>query len=66
MTKGISRMSIEKRLIALLSSRALEFCNIFICHSMMHKSGTKYLQSFVVFKRDEIGGTHLVLSKHDI
>ena len=60
-------MSIEKRLIALLSSRALEFCNIFICiHSMMHKSGNKYLQSFVAFKRDEIGGTHLILSKHEI
>ena len=60
-------MSIEKRLIALLSSRALEFCNIFIhIHSMIHKSGTKYLQSFVAFKRDEIGGTHLVLSKHEI
>ena len=60
-------MSIEKRLIGLLSSRALEFCNIFIrIHSMMHKSGTKYLQSFVAFKRDEIGGTHLVLSKHEI
>ena len=61
------RISIEKRLIALLSSRALEFCNIFIhIHSMMYKSGTKYLQSFVAFKRDEIGGTHLVLSKHEI
>ena len=55
-------MSIEERLIALLSSRALEFCNIFIrIHSMMHKSGTKYLQSFVAFKRDEVSGTHLVL-----
>ena len=59
-------MSIEKRLMALLSSRALEFNNIFIhIHSVMHKSGTKYLQSFVAFKRDEIGGTH-VLSKHEI
>ena len=60
-------MSAEKRLIALLSSRALEFCKIFIhIHSMMHKSGTMYLQPFVAFKRDEIGGTHLVLSKHEI
>ena len=60
-------MSIEKRLIALLSSRALEVSNIFIhIHSVMHKSGTKYLQSFVAFKRDEIGGTHSVLSKHEI
>ena len=60
-------MSIEKRLIVLLASRALEFCNIFIhIHSMMHKSGTTYLQSFVAFKRDEIGGTNLVLSKHKI
>ena len=54
-------MSIEKRLIALLSSRALEFKNIFIhIHSEIHKSGTKYLQSFVAFKRDEIGGTHVL------
>ena len=60
-------MSTEKRLIALLSSRTLEFCNIFIrIHSMMHECGTKYLQSIVAFKRDEIGGTHLVLSKHEI
>ena len=60
-------MSTEKRLIALLSSKALEFCNIFIrIHFMMHKSGTKYVQSFVAFKRDEIGGTHLILSKHEI
>ena len=60
-------MSIEKRSIALLSSRALEFSDIFIhIHSVMHKSGTKYLQSFVAFKRYEIGRTHLVLSKHEI
>ena len=60
-------MSTEKRLIALLSSRASEVSNIFIhIHSVMHKSGTKYLQSFVAFKRDEIGGTHSVLSKHEI
>ena len=60
-------MSIEKRSIALLSSRALEFNDIFIhIHSVMHKSGTKYLQSFVAFNRDEIGRTHLVLSKHEI
>ena len=60
-------MSIEKRLIAFLSSRALEFSNVFIhIHSVVHKSGIKYLQSFVAFKRDEIGGTHLVLSKHEI
>ena len=60
-------MSIEKRLIAILSSRASEFSNIFIyIYSVMHKSGTKYLQSFVAFKRDERGGAHLVLSKHEI
>ena len=60
-------MSVEKRSIALLSSRALEFSDIFIhIHSVMHKSGTKYLQSFVAFKRDEKGRTHLVLSKHEI
>ena len=60
-------MSIEKRLIALLSLRTSEFNNIFIhVHSVIHKSGTKYLRSFVAFKRDEIGGTHLVLSKHEI
>ena len=61
-------MSIEKSSIALLSSRALEFSDIFIhIYSVMHKSGTKYLQSFVAFnKRDEIGRTHLVLSKHEI
>ena len=60
-------MSIEKRLIALLSSRALKFSNMSIyIYSLMHKSGTKYLQSFVAFKRDQIGGTHLVLSKHEI
>ena len=60
-------MSIEKRLIALLSLRASEFNNIIVyVHSVMHKSGTKYLQSFVAFKRDEVGGAHLVLSKHEI
>ena len=59
-------MYIEKTLIALLSSRASEFSNIFIYfHCVMHKNGTEYLQSFVAFKRDEIGGTH-VLSKHEI
>ena len=59
-------MYIEKTLIALLSSRASEFGNIFInFHCVMHKSGTKYLQSLVAFKRDEIGGTQ-VLSKHEI
>ena len=60
-------MSIEKRSIALLSSRALEFSDIFIhIYSVMHKSSTKYLQSFVAFKRDETGRTHLLLSKHEI
>ena len=60
-------MSIEKRSIALLSSRALEFSDIFIhIYSVMHKSGTKYIQSFVASNRDEIGRTHLVLSKHEI
>ena len=38
-------MSIEKRLIALLSSTASEFSNIFIhIKYVMHKSGTKYIQ----------------------
>ena len=60
-------MSIEKRLIALLSLRASEFNNIFThFHSVMHKSDTKYLQSCVAFKRDEIRGTHSVLSEHEI
>ena len=60
-------MSVEKRLIVLLSSRALELSNIFIhIYSVMHKVGPKYLQSFVAFKRDEIGGTHLILSKLEI
>ena len=54
-------MSIEKRSIALLSLRASEFNNV---HSVIHKSGTKYLRSFVV--GDEISGTRLVLSKHEI
>ena len=41
------------------------FSSIFI-HSVMQKVAPKYLQSFVAFQRDEIGGTHLVFSKHEI
>ena len=53
-------MYIEKTLIALLSFRASDFSNIFIYfHCVMHKSGTKHLQSFVAFKRVEIGETHV-------
>ena len=56
-------MSIEKRLIALLSSRASEFSNIFIhINSLLHKSGTKYIQSFVALKRVKIGGTQSLSS----
>ena len=45
-------MSIEKRLIALLSSTASEFSNIFIhINSVIHKSGTKYIQIICGFKK---------------
>ena len=44
-------MSIEKRLIVLLSSTASKFSNIFIhINSVMHKSGTKYIQINVSLK----------------
>ena len=67
MTKGISGICLLKRdqLLSYLQGHynLVIFSFIFI---VMHKSGTKYLQSFVAFKRDEIGRTHLVLSKHEI
>ena len=58
-------MSIEKKLIALLSSMASEFSNTFIhINSVMHKSGTKYMYIQIIcgFKRDKIGGTQSLSS----
>ena len=63
MTKGISKISFGKRLMALWSTlRSSKFSHIFIHNPFILwciKLAPKYLQLFMAFKTHEVGETHL-------